>query len=151
MKRSLENQMATEALAQRLADRMRVGDVIALHGDLGMGKSVFCRSIIRHLTSPDEDVPSPTFTFVQQYESERGEIYHYDLYRLENPEDGYELGIEESFHEGMCLIEWPSKLGPYLPWDCLHVTLALGDHGPDSRVAHFESQGDILDRLKEVL
>lgn len=63
------------------------------------------------MTTPDEEVPSPTFTLVQIYETEACELYHFDMYRLDAPEDGLELGIEEAFAEGISLIEWPSKLG----------------------------------------
>lgn len=147
MKRSLADQNATEEFARRLAAHASAGDVIALHGDLGMGKSVFCRSFIRALTTPDEEVPSPTFTLVQQYDSAAGEIYHYDFYRLEQPDDSLEVGIEESFVDGINLIEWPSKLGSYLPWDCLHITLALGEDEGDSRTLTLESDGPILERL----
>jgi len=121
------------------------------NGDRRPCKSVFCRAFVRALTTPDEEVPSPTFTLVQQYETDQGELYHYDLYRLETPEDGFELGIEDAFEDGVSLIEWPSKLGAYLPWDCLHVTLGQGEDGDTSRLITVESQGAIGQRIVEGL
>lgn len=149
MKIDVENQAQTEDLAARLAQIAKPGDVIALHGDLGVGKSAFCRAFIRSLTTPDEEVPSPTFTLVQTYESDFGEIYHFDMYRLEAPDDALELGIEEAFSEGISLIEWPSKLGPYLPWDCLSIDIASLKKATQRRFT-FSSEGDFLNRLKEV-
>lgn len=149
MKIEIENQAQTERLAQQIAALARQGDVLALHGDLGVGKSVFSRAFIRALTSPDEEVPSPTFTLVQIYDSEQGEIYHFDMYRLEQPDDALELGIEEAFNDGISLIEWPSKLGTYLPWDCLHITINNTGQSETARSLEFSSQGTWLSRLKE--
>jgi len=149
MKIQINTQAETEEIARKLAHCAELGDVIALHGDLGIGKSVFSRSFIRALTSPDEEVPSPTFTLVQIYEAGMGELYHFDMYRLEQPDDCLELGIEEAFSEGVSLIEWPSKMGSYLPWDCLNIEITHGDHGETSRTMEFSSQGNWLERLKE--
>jgi len=149
MKINIENQSQTELCAQRIAQIAQPGDVIALHGDLGVGKSVFSRAFIRTLTSTDEEVPSPTFTLVQIYETEAGEIYHFDMYRLESPDDSLELGIEEAFSEGISLIEWPSKLGNYLPWDCLNIDIAPGED-ENARTISFSSQGNWMSRLEEI-
>jgi tRNA threonylcarbamoyladenosine biosynthesis protein TsaE len=143
----LPDEMATAALAGRLARLARIGDLIALRGDLGMGKTAFARAFIRALTTPDEDVPSPTFTLVQSYDSAGGPIWHVDLYRLDSPDDALELDLEEAFHDAIVLIEWPDRLGPLLPVDRLDVTLASGA-GPDARVALLEARGDWADRLR---
>lgn len=123
----LTDETATKRLGEQLAARVRPGDVIALWGTLGTGKSTLARAFIRALTSPDEEVPSPTFTLVQQYECEAGLIWHFDLYRLEKPDDALELDIEEAFADGICLIEWPDRLGRHLPRRRLDVTLETGD------------------------
>ncbi|NVK19853.1 MAG: tRNA (adenosine(37)-N6)-threonylcarbamoyltransferase complex ATPase subunit type 1 TsaE [Methylocystaceae bacterium] len=149
MKINIENQSQTELCAQRIAHISQPGDVIALYGDLGVGKSVFSRAFIRELTTDDEEVPSPTFTLVQIYEAEASEIYHFDMYRLESPDDALELGIEEAFSDGVSLIEWPSKLGNYLPWDCLNIEIAPGADDT-SRVITLSSQGQWMSRLEEI-
>lgn len=99
-----------------------------------MGKSVFARSLIRTLTSqPDLDVPSPTFTLVQTYESEQGSIHHYDLYRIKDPEEILELGWEESISDGITIVEWPERLGPHKPTARLDITLSTIDNDPNAR------------------
>jgi len=149
MKIKIDRQSETEKIAQQLATYVQLGDVIALHGDLGVGKSVFARAFIRALTSDDEEVPSPTFTLVQIYESAKGDLYHFDVYRLENPDDGLELGIEEAFSEGISLIEWPSKLGSYVPWNCLNIEISPDGTHETGRIMSFSSQGTWMQRLKE--
>ena len=99
---------ATARLAAQIASRAQSGDVFALYGTLGMGKSVFARAFIQALTGAEE-VPSPTFTLLQTYDAPEFEIYHYDLYRLKSPEEVFELNIEEAIYGGVCLIEWPEN------------------------------------------
>ena len=97
----------TIRLAQQVAKAARVGDVIALKGDLGAGKTAFARAFIQYLAAKEIEVPSPTFTLVQIYELPKVTIYHFDLYRLSSPDELLELGLEEAFAEGITLIEWP--------------------------------------------
>ncbi|MCA1908131.1 MAG: tRNA (adenosine(37)-N6)-threonylcarbamoyltransferase complex ATPase subunit type 1 TsaE, partial [Magnetospirillum sp.] len=122
----LADEAATAALGHQLASLARPGDVIALHGTLGMGKSTLARAFIRALTSQDEDVPSPTFTLVQMYEGANGDLWHFDLYRLDKPEDAFELGIEDAFVDGVSLIEWPDRLGRLMPRQRLEIHLHPG-------------------------
>lgn len=112
----------TIALGQSLADLAQRGDTFALFGTLGMGKSVLARAFVQKLTQADE-VPSPTFTLVQSYEASYFEIYHFDLYRIKSPEEIFELGMEEALYEGVCLIEWPEKMGGYLPANALKINI----------------------------
>lgn len=120
---------ATAALARQMATIARPGDVWALYGTLGMGKSVWARAFIQKLCGAGE-VPSPTFTLVQVYETPAFDIYHYDLYRLKSPEEIWELNIEEALHAGVCLIEWPEKMGAYLPGNCFKLQIeACGKTG----------------------
>lgn len=131
VKKHLHDEAATAALGAMLADGLRPGDVIALHGGLGSGKSVFARAVIRALGAEDEDIPSPTFSLVQTYVAGGLLVHHFDLYRLERPDDALELGIDDAFSGGVSLIEWPDRLGPYLPADRLDVvfeTLAEEGH-----------------------
>jgi len=125
----LPDEAATEQLGETLAMRLKPGDVVGLKGDLGAGKTTLARAIIRAAAgTPDLIVPSPTFTLVEVYETPRGAYWHFDLYRLEAPEQVYELGWEEALAEGIVLLEWPERLGPLLPQH-LSVTLELVDDG----------------------
>ena len=104
----------TRDLAALLAGTARAGTVFARRGDLGAGKSAFARGFIQSLAG-DIDVPSPTFTLVQAYDTPRGPLYHFDLYRLNDPDEVVELGWEYALNEGICLIEWPQRAGAHLP------------------------------------
>lgn len=143
---TLANLDATARLAAALAPLLRAGDVVALEGDLGAGKTAFARALIRELAAGDEEVPSPTFTLVQTYEAPDFDIWHFDLYRLEKPEDVFELGIEDAMAEGVTLIEWPDRLGRYLPRNRLVVRMDYAD-GESARVATLSGGGDWRDRL----
>ncbi|MGO1119055.1 tRNA (adenosine(37)-N6)-threonylcarbamoyltransferase complex ATPase subunit type 1 TsaE [Rhodovibrionaceae bacterium A322] len=123
---SLPDEDATRQLARHLAPLLRAGDVLALDGDLGAGKTAFSRALINALPGPAEEVPSPTFTLVQTYERADLEVWHVDLYRLEEPEEAIELGLEEAFSDALCLVEWPERLGPYLPPTALSLVLTHG-------------------------
>lgn len=129
------DERGTERVARRLAARVRRGDVIGLSGPLGSGKTVFARAFIRALTGPAEEVPSPTFTLVQRYESAgaaAGAVFHFDLYRLESADEIWELGIEEALTDGVVLIEWPERLGALRPADFLEIVLAPVADGPET-------------------
>ena len=117
---------ATARLARRLARVAAPGDVIALEGDLGAGKTAFARAFISAATGAETEVPSPTFTLVQSYDTRIGPVWHFDLYRLSAPEEARELGIEEAFGEAVSLIEWPARLGALLPDEALTLRLEAG-------------------------
>ncbi len=106
---SVADEDGTRDLAARIAPVLAAGDVIALAGTLGAGKTAFARALINALPGDSEDVPSPTFTLVQTYPRGALEIWHFDLYRLEDPEEAYELG------DAVSLIEWPDRLGRLMP------------------------------------
>lgn len=123
--------------AAQLAERVAPGDVIFLQGNLGAGKSVFARSLIRTLMNdPDLDVPSPTFTLVQSYDTRRGPLWHFDLYRLKDPEEIYELGWEEALGEAIIVVEWPERLGPLKPAQYLDIRLESVENDPAARKIH---------------
>lgn len=105
----------TQKTAAALAPLLQPGDIVALWGTLGVGKTAFSRYLIQHMTQTTQDVPSPTFTLLQVYDTDAFPIYHFDLYRLDKPTDVYELGIEDAFIEAVSLIEWPDKMGRLLP------------------------------------
>jgi tRNA threonylcarbamoyladenosine biosynthesis protein TsaE len=131
---SLANESATEQLGATLAQRLRLGDVVGLYGELGSGKTTLARAILRAAAGdPELIVPSPTFTLVEVYDTLRGSYWHFDLYRLETPEQVYELGWEEALAEGIVLIEWPQRLGALLPKH-LSVTLEVEGDGRRARL-----------------
>lgn len=142
----LADETATCRLGQALAALLRPGDTVLLDGDLGTGKSTLCRALIRAaLEDPDEEVPSPTFTLVQTYDGEHATYWHFDLYRLEKPDDVLELGIEDAFADGVSLIEWPQRLGRWAPRRAL--TIALTHTVDGGRLATLRGENRWADRL----
>ena len=116
----------TAALARRLAANLGTGDTILLTGDVGAGKTHFARALIQSRLPYPEDVPSPTFTLVQTYDSAEGvEIWHADLYRLTDPSEVEELGLLDAMQSAICLIEWPDRLGSLRPSAALDITLEM--------------------------
>lgn len=127
--------------AQQLAPTLKTADIILLNGTLGMGKTVFARALIRALThAPELEVPSPTFTLVQTYDSQNGPIHHYDLYRLEDPEEIFDLGWEDSLADAITIVEWPDRLGPYKPARTLDITILAGDNNGNTRQIQIEDK-----------
>jgi tRNA threonylcarbamoyladenosine biosynthesis protein TsaE len=127
---SLPDEAATERLGASLAKRLRPRDVVALQGGLGVGKTTLARAILRAASGdPALIVPSPTFTLVEIYDTPVGVFWHFDLYRLETPEQVFELGWEEARADGMALVEWAERLGTLLPRERLTVTLAMEGDG----------------------
>ena len=146
----LADETATQDLAQGLARVVHPGDVIALYGDLGAGKTSFARGFIRGFLGQELEVPSPTFTLVQIYEGARGVIWHIDTYRLKHPDEVWELGIEDALLDGILLIEWPERLGPHLPKRRLDLSLTPGP-AATARVAELTDRGgsDLCLRLQQ--
>ncbi len=140
----LAGEADTAALGASLATHARPGDVIALYGDLGAGKTTLARALIRRLAGPDTEAPSPTFTLVQTYRTPRLAIWHFDLYRLESPGEARELGMDEAV-DGLCLIEWPERLGRYLPSPRLEVRLSFDGGGRIARLADLHDWSSRLD------
>ncbi len=131
---------ATQALAARIAAHARRGDAILLDGPLGAGKSAFARAFLRAATGdPDLDVPSPTFTLVQTYDTPLGPVHHFDLWRLDGPTALAELGWDEALDD-IVLVEWPDRLGPLRPDTALTIHLVIGDD--DARTATLTGWSD---------
>lgn len=136
--KTFSSQSELEAFAKALARHCTTGDVIALYGSLGAGKTVFSRAFIRSLSDENEEVPSPTFTLVQTYDvqsagGEETAVWHFDLYRLKEAEEIYELGFEEALSSGISLIEWPERAGRLLPRSRLEIKIDPLPQSPDER------------------
>jgi tRNA threonylcarbamoyladenosine biosynthesis protein TsaE len=129
----LADEAATARLGASLASALRPGEAICLTGPLGAGKSTLARALVRALTRPDEDVPSPTFTLVQFYETAAFPLAHFDLYRLASADEAFEVGLDEALDEGAALIEWPQRLEGRLPPDRLDIEISLEDGGETRR------------------
>ena len=140
----LPDESATERLGAALAARLRPRDTVALEGGLGAGKTTLARAILRAAAGqPDLVVPSPTFTLVEVYDTPRGTFWHFDLYRLEAPEQVFELGWEEARADGIALVEWAERLGPLLPADRLTVTLSAEGGGRRAQLEGEARFGDV--------
>jgi tRNA threonylcarbamoyladenosine biosynthesis protein TsaE len=132
---------ATEALAARLAAVAQPGDCILLEGPLGAGKTALARAFLRAAADdPGMEVPSPSFTLVQIYDTKIGPVFHYDLWRLDGPNALTELDWEDAL-DGIVLVEWPDRLGALRPDGALTITLALGKgEARDARVLGWEGR-----------
>jgi tRNA threonylcarbamoyladenosine biosynthesis protein TsaE len=131
---ALPDEAATQALGRALAARLQAGEAICLSGQLGAGKSTLARALVRALTTPEEDVPSPTFTLVQFYDGGRLAVAHFDLYRLSDPDEAYEIGLDEALEDGAVLVEWPERLQGRLPGDRLDVEISLDGEARRARL-----------------
>ena len=115
-------------LGARLGRALRSGDTVALIGGLGAGKTTLARGLVQSLL-PQETVPSPTYTLVQTYDLPRFTLWHCDLYRLEHPDEAYELGLMDAMGEDVCLLEWPDRLGELLPDEALKIEITFDSDG----------------------
>lgn len=124
----LSDLSATKRLGRLLAVQLKAGDVIALSGTLGAGKSALARAIIQAIDPTEVDVPSPTFTLVQHYSLADGTpLWHLDLYRIDDAEDAMALGLDDAFIDAVCLIEWPDRLKKFIPKTNLSIHLHATD------------------------
>ena len=106
-----------------LGEKIPAGSVVCLDGDLGVGKTVFAKGVAKGL-GVKEPVSSPTFTIVQEYREGRIPMFHFDVYRIEDPEEMYEIGYEEYFYgDGVCLIEWADQIRELIPETATHVLI----------------------------
>ena len=121
-------------LGSKLIKVLTKGDVLAITGELGAGKTTLARGIIQ-AEKGDIEVPSPTYTLVQIYDMKNFELWHCDMYRLETPKDAYELGLFDAFEDAVCVIEWPEKLGSLLPKKIYKIDLKFNNKG---RTAYLE-------------
>lgn len=145
---TLRDEAATTALAQAVAPLLQPGDALLLQGPLGAGKTSFARACIRALCGPSIEVPSPSFNLVLTYDTPLCPLWHIDLYRVADPREIDDLGLEEIFADGIALIEWPERLGSPTPRDALTLTLALGKDA--ERMATFSGAPGWASRLSNI-
>ena len=113
--------------ARACATKAQKGEVFALSGDLGVGKTTFVRFFVQHLSNPAQEVTSPTFSLVHIYDTSLCPIWHLDLYRLESVQEVVMLGIEEAMESSIMLIEWPEIATPFLPLECFNLEFLWGE------------------------
>ena len=120
----------TLALGRRLGGSLRPGDVVALYGDLGAGKTQFVKGVCAAWGIDEGAVSSPTFTLVQEYAGSEFPLYHFDAYRIKQPSEYFELGYEDYFFGGgVCLVEWPERVESLLPAETIRVRIDhVGEH-----------------------
>ena len=129
----------TRALGARLAAQLRPGDALMLEGDMGAGKSELARGVARGLGIGGY-LPSPSFPIMQEYRAGRLPLYHYDWYRLESPDELYEIGLDEFLYgEGVALVEWPDRLPAAIPEK--HLRVRITGNGDEPRTIELTSAG----------
>lgn len=137
----------TARFGAALAEVLAKGEAVCLSGPLGAGKSVMARGLVRALAPGERDVPSPTFTLVQFYEGRRFPIAHFDLYRLADAAEAYEIGLDEALRDGAAVIEWAERLGHHLPPNRLDIEISLDG---DARHARLTPHGAWEERALDV-
>lgn len=141
----------TKNFAKSLAKLLKTHDTIVLTGDLGSGKTKFVEGILSYFGLENE-ISSPTFTIVNEYQKNDISIYHFDVYRLEDSSEFYEIGGEEYFENGICLIEWGELLGNILPKNYLHITFSKDDNDDNIRIlnitTNLEKWEDYFENIK---
>ena len=142
---TLSSEADTEALGRRVAALLAAGDTITLAGVLGAGKTVLARAVIRTFL-PGAEVPSPTFTLVQTYDTKRFPIWHVDLYRVKALSEVRELGLDDVAERGVLVIEWPDRMAAMLPANRLDIVFEGGDEG-DERTVKIVARGDWAARI----
>jgi tRNA threonylcarbamoyladenosine biosynthesis protein TsaE len=143
----------TDVLAQAIAPLLVAGDCLLLSGDIGAGKSHFCRAVILQRllhVGLHEDVPSPTYTLVQTYDDTICDIWHADLYRLTDPQEVVELGLQDAFDSAICLVEWPDRLAVDAPQNALSIHIAPTETD-SARILTFAAIGPYWEKLFPVL
>lgn len=131
----------TIEFAFKFASKLTKNDIIILSGELGSGKTKFVQGILKYFDLEDE-ISSPTFTIVNEYNTKDVNIYHFDVYRLSNTDEFYTMGGEEYFEKGICLIEWGEIIEPILPSNYIKVTFKKSNENEEYRELQIETFGD---------
>ena len=135
------NESETKLFAKNLASKLKIGDIIVLSGELGSGKTKFTEGILSYFNLENE-ISSPTFTIVNQYNASSFPIYHFDVYRLEDCDEFFEIGGEEYFDKGVCIIEWGEIIKDSLPNDFIEIQFSRDEQNENKRVLNIHTYGN---------
>jgi len=138
----------TKQLAKFLASKLNNGDTLVLSGDLGSGKTKFTEGFLSYFNLDDE-ISSPTFTIVNEYIKNDINIYHFDVYRLEDSSEFYAIGGDEYFEKGICIIEWGELIEDALPKDYIKIDFCRSYDDENTRILNIQSIGDKYDSIIE--
>ena len=136
----------TTEFAKNLASKLKTGDTIVLTGELGSGKTKFTEGFLQYFNLQNE-ISSPTFTIVNEYNAENVNIYHFDVYRLSDTDEFYAIGGEEYFEKGICLIEWGEIIEDALPKEYIHITIEKDPSNDTNRILHIKPIGQKFENL----
>ena len=143
------SELDTKTLAKKIASNLKPGDVIVLTGELGAGKTKFTEGLLSYFGLENE-ISSPTFTIVSEYKNENINIYHFDVYRLEDADEFYAIGGEEYFEKGICIIEWGELISDALPDNHISITFQKDNNDENKRVLDIESIGNAIN-LEDII
>ena len=138
-----KNEIDTKNLAKKIAAKLNKKDVVVLTGELGSGKTKFTEGFLSYFDL-EKEISSPTFTIVNEYKKEDLSIYHFDVYRLEDSSEFYEIGGEEYFEKGICLIEWGELIKDALPKNYIHITFQKDKEDDNLRIITIESEEELF-------
>lgn len=127
-----KNEQDTIDFAEKFASSLSIGDIVVLTGELGSGKTKFVQGVLKHFNMEDE-ISSPTFTIVNEYTSDKTNVYHFDVYRLEDSDEFYAMGGDEYFSKGICLIEWGEMIEDVLPKPYIKIIFSKDEEISDYR------------------
>ena len=136
----------TMDFARRLAEKLNIGDVIVLNGELGSGKTKFTEGILKHF-GLDSEISSPTFTIVNEYNANNLNIYHFDVYRFSSSDEFYDIGGEDYFSQGICIIEWGSIISDCLPKDYIEINFKKSNEDDNLRLLKIKTIGNKYDKI----
>ena len=139
----------TMNFAQNLASKLGIGDVIVLNGDLGSGKTKFTEGILKYF-GLDNEISSPTFTIVNEYNSENFNIYHFDVYRFADSSEFYAIGGEDYFSQGICIIEWGEIISDALPNEYIQIDFEKFEENDEYRLFKIHTVGNKYDGIFEL-
>lgn len=139
------SELETKQFAKKLASKLNLGDIIVLSGELGSGKTKFTEGILSYFNLSDE-ISSPTFTIVNEYDTKNVPIYHFDVYRLEDADEFLAIGGEEYFEKGICIIEWGEIIQDILPKDYIKISFSRNNENENIRNLTIETFGTKYDK-----